>query len=109
MGCIINNSLNLFLPLFSFVFQISSSSLTSVDIDWSNITDHIVPSGCFTGCTSLSSIDLTGAVRINQNAFLGCTALTAVTLPNTLTAIEDMVFRDSGLEELTIPSSVTYL
>lgn len=85
------------------------SSLTSVDIDWSNITDHIVPQNCFCRCTSLSSMDLTGAVRIRQDAFNGCTALTTVTLSNTLTTIDDMAFRDSGLEELTIPSSVTNL
>ena len=68
-----------------------------------------LPSGCFAGCTSLTSIDIPNSVTIfNESCFSGCTSLTSIDIPNTVTSFGSSCFAGcTGLTNVIIPSSVT--
>lgn len=68
-----------------------------------------IPSGIFSSCSKLSSINLevTDIVEIKGSAFRGCVALTQINLPSSLTKIGNSVFYNSGLTSIVIPESVT--
>lgn len=53
-----------------------------------------IPSGCFSGCTSLSSIDLSNITSIESSAFFGCSSLMTSDLSN-CTSIGTAAFNDS--------------
>ena len=60
----------------------------------------------FSGCTTLSSVTMTGVEVIGMRAFENCTALENITLPETLLTIGDRAFYCAGLKEIEIPASV---
>lgn len=60
-------------------------SLQSVDIDWSKVTNHSIPSFCFCDCSSLEELDITGATTFEHACFYGCTNLTTITIPSSIT------------------------
>ncbi len=60
----------------------------------------------FSGCTSLSSVDMGGVQTVGVRAFDGCTALESISLPSTLVTIGDRAFYRSGLKSVDIPQSV---
>ena len=58
--------------------------------------------------TSLSSVTITSADNIPDNAFYGCTSIKNITLPQTVTSIGASAFKNcTGLTSIAIPSSVT--
>lgn len=60
-----------------------------------------IPTGFFSGCTSLSDISIPSWVtEIKDNAFKGCTALTEITVPASVTTISATAFAESGLADL---------
>ena len=63
----------------------------------------------FSGCTALSSIDLSNVTSIRANAMRDDTALSAITLSPNLKVIGYQAFRDSGASNssISIPESVT--
>ena len=65
----------------------------------------------FSGCTSLTSADLSaasGLTSIGGYAFERCTNLESVKLPEGLTSIESGAFQScSGLQSITLPASLT--
>ena len=67
--------------------------------------------GAFSGCSSLSSIDIPPSVtEICDNAFAWCRALVKVVLHEGLNKIEDRAFSGcSLLLHVDIPHSVTYI
>ena len=68
-----------------------------------------IGSDAFSGCSSLTSIDIPNSVTtIGGYAFAGCENLTSIDIPNSVTTIESFAF--AGCENLTsidIPNSVT--
>lgn len=108
------------------------TSLTEVDIDFSNIpvanqgnmTSFV--SGCtslqtfdctglevlanqfFSGCTGLTSITgLNNVTTIGSKAFLNCTSLTSVSLPNCTTINDEQAFTLSGITSISLPLCTT--
>ena len=67
--------------------------------------------GCFSECTSLTSITIPNSVTsLGKNCFLYCTGLTSITIPNSVTSLGDYCFRGcTGLTSINIPNSVTSL
>ena len=67
--------------------------------------------GCFSECTSLTSITIPNSVTsLGKNCFLYCTGLTSITIPNSVTSLGDNCFYGcTGLTSITIPISVTSL
>jgi hypothetical protein len=63
----------------------------------------------FSGCASLTSVDLPGSVTtLGNSAFYGCAGLTSATIPNSVTTIGESAFSGcTGLTSIEIPSSVT--
>ncbi len=101
------------------------------------ITDITMPStvkeigvGAFSGCTSLSKVDLGNVERIGAQSFKNCTELTSIKLPKTLnkdasgapfagctnlknivleegmTVVPNYVCANTSITEMTIPSTV---
>ncbi|MDR2827854.1 MAG: leucine-rich repeat protein [Acholeplasmatales bacterium] len=77
------------------------SSLKTVKITAANN----IPFGAFSGCTKLTSIELSSTVfTINSYAFYNCSSLTSFTIPYSVTTIEFAIFNScSSLVEITIP------
>lgn len=61
---------------------------------------------CFSGCTSLESVNLSSARSIFDGAFAGCTSLKSIELPENLGYMGKNVFTGSAVESLTIPAGV---
>ena len=62
----------------------------------------------FSGCASLSSIDLSGAADVMKNEFQNCTALTEITFGRSVSTISSYAFAGcSALVSVTIPENVT--
>ena len=82
------------------------TSLTSIQIS-DSVTE--IGSGAFAECESLTSIEIPESVtKIGKSAFYGCTSLTSVEIPNTVTEIGDSTFeRCESLTSIEIPESVT--
>jgi len=82
------------------------TSLTSIDIP-----DGVTSIGteAFRGCSSLSSCTIgDGVISIGNSAFNGCTSLTSIDIPDSVTTIGNNVFYNcSGLTSCTIGSGVT--
>ena len=72
-------------------------------------TINKVGEAAFAGCSSLSSILLTGtATTLGANAFRDCTSLTSVLLPSNLTTIGSGAFANcTSLSSLLLPMSIT--
>ena len=67
-----------------------------------------VENGCFSGCTSLETVELPASLReLGVSAFAGCTGLRRVILPAGVTRIRKSCFDGCiRLEEFTIPDTV---
>ena len=80
-----------------------------VSIDFSNSALISIGNDCFSGCTSLASIELPSTLTsIGSSCFYGCKSLTSITLPNSVTSIEYHCFSGcTSLTSITIPNSVT--
>ena len=65
--------------------------------------------GAFSGCSSLTSINIPNSVTsIGGGAFNQCSSLTSINIPNSVTSIGEKTFREcSSLTSINIPSSVT--
>ena len=63
----------------------------------------------FSGCTSLTSIDLpAGVTSIGEDAFSGCTSLTSIDLPAGVTSIREDAFENcTSLTSIGLPTSLT--
>ena len=70
----------------------------------------IIPKETFSGCTSLTSINIPSTIKtIGERAFNN-TGLTKITVPNTVTTIEASAFRNNKeLTTVTLPSGITTL
>ena len=70
----------------------------------------IIPKETFSGCTSLTSINIPSTIKtIGERAFNN-TGLTKITVPNTVTTIEASAFRNNKeLITVTLPSEITTL
>lgn len=81
-------------------------SLTSIELP-SSVTN--ISSSAFAGCSSLANIELPNSVTsIGLWAFQGCSSLTSIEIPNGVTSICESTFeRCSNLTSIKIPSSVT--
>ena len=84
------------------------SSLTSIEIP-STVTT--IGSEAFLGCTALATVtfgDDSQLTTISGYAFYYCSSLTNIEIPSTVTTIEGLAFYDcSSLTNIEIPSSVT--
>lgn len=81
------------------------TSLTSVDINWNNVTNHTVPNYMFRNCSSLQSIDLTGATKINNLAFQNCTALTQINGSQDIVTVKSCAFENcTNIIQLDLPN-----
>ena len=72
-------------------------------------TVTVLGQGCFSQCTTLTSVTLpSSVVEIQQLAFHGCIALTSATIPNSVNIIGDGAFGgDTALRSVTLPDSTT--
>lgn len=79
-------------------------SLTKVEFTGSKL-----PSGAFSGCTSITDIVLKDGIKdIESYAFYDCKSLHGIIIPNGVTSIKKWSFGDcSSLQTLNIPNSVT--
>ena len=66
-----------------------------------------IETGTFSGCTQLSTVNLSNVNEIGDSAFLYCSSLTSISLPQNLTTIGEGAFIGTGLTKLTIPNNVT--
>ena len=75
------------------------------------IPDTVTALDSFSGCSSLSRIELPDSVTdLGKYTFLGCSALVDVKLPAQLKGIPEGVFAECAkLEKITIPEQVTYI
>ncbi len=82
----------------SFAFR--SSGLTSI-----MIPSETVENSAFYGCTDLSSVTFSDAVKeIQSTAFQGCTSLKSITLPKNLERFDPSAFRGcTALTEFNVP------
>ncbi|MBQ9786001.1 MAG: leucine-rich repeat domain-containing protein, partial [Clostridia bacterium] len=67
-------------------------------------------SSAFSGCTSLTTVNLSGATNlttIESSAFSGCTGLASVTLPESITTLGSSAFKGTALTSINIPQSLT--
>jgi hypothetical protein len=81
------------------------------------IEDVSVPEGLFSGCTALTTVNLSRVTGISARAFSGCTSLTDIAIPASVTdgrqgyeyvSIGDGAFAGCfSLTTITIPESVT--
>ena len=82
-----------------------------------SLTSIILPStltlgeSCFSGCTSLTSIVISeGITSLGKYCFSGCTSITSITLPSSLTGIYSGCFREcTSLTSITLPEGITNL
>lgn len=67
-----------------------------------------IGNGTFSGCKSLSHIDIPDTVTtIGVAAFLECSGLTSISIPDSVTEIQDSAFNScTGLTEFVIPNGV---
>lgn len=72
------------------------------------IPDYIteIGSGAFSGCTSITTVNLNNVTSIGDYAFQGCEKLTSIIWDNVET-ISNGAFFGSGFTELILPESVT--
>lgn len=86
------------------------SALTTVAFE-DNDNAITLPNGCFTSCTSLSSLTLpSNLIGIGSNCFSKCTSLMEITLPEGLLTLEKQAFSGcTGLTSVSIPSTVVTL
>lgn len=91
--------------LSSYAFS-GCTSLTSIDLPDSLET---IEQYVFSGCTSLKNIDLPNGVdTIGRYAFNSCTSLTSIDVPDSITSIDTGVFYGcSGLTSIDLPSGIT--
>lgn len=70
---------------------------------------ELVQNDAFRNCTSLRKVDLSSSnLRwIYNGVFSGCTSLTNLQLPNILTGIGSCAFQNTGISSIVIPQSVT--
>lgn len=81
------------------------SSLESINLPKANK----IESYSFSNCTNLNSINLNAAQTIGANAFDGCTSLKSFTVPATVNAaIGANAFANTALESLIIKSTKAY-
>ena len=82
----------------------NGSALTAADLSQTKITT--LDSSTFSGCTSLTSVQLPSTLNsIGASAFYNCTSLTTLTLPQSVLQIEWMAFYGSGLKTLTVQAT----
>lgn len=68
------------------------AALKTLDLSHTEITE--IPTGCFSNCTSLTSVNLPDTLKtIGRGSFNNCTALT-LTVPDTVTTIGEDAFRN---------------
>ncbi|MGM9972298.1 MAG: leucine-rich repeat protein, partial [Anaeroplasmataceae bacterium] len=80
------------------------SSLTSIDIP--SVTS--IGERAFSWCSSLTSIDIPSVTSIGERAFSWCSSLTSLEIPSSVTSIGDSAFYGcSKLTNIEIPNSVT--
>ena len=69
------------------------SSLKTLDLLSSEITE--IPTGCFSGCTSLTSVKLPNTLKtIGRGSFADCTAIDELAVPDTVTTIDTDAFKN---------------
>ena len=105
-----NNAFNSCSGLTSFTFQtelVTGSDGQSYERCNENLT--VIPSNCFTLCTSITSMDIPQPItKINDSALQLLTSMTSISLPNTLTYCgPHFICGCIGLTTVTIPASVT--
>ena len=62
----------------------------------------------FSGCSSLTSIEMPNVTSIGESAFSGCSSLTSIDIPNGVTSIGEAAFSGcSSLTSIEIPNSIT--
>lgn len=73
-------------------------------------TAKIIGSGAFKGCSLLTEIDLSGVIRINDNAFAECYGLESVVLGNNLVSLGSEAFMKCiKLASINIPGSLSVI
>ena len=67
-----------------------------------------LPSSCFFGCTSLSSVSLAPQIsQCGNNAFSGCISLQTITLPEAMTSVSESMFSGcTKLRSITLPNQL---
>ena len=83
----------------------SNASLPLTSVTLTSATR--IPSGAFSQCINLSSVDLNaGVTHIGDMAFFACISLTSVTLPDGVIGIGSQAFRQCvSLSALRLPQS----
>ena len=78
---------------------------TSIDIP-EGVT--IIPSQCFSQCSSLESITLPSTIKqIGRSAFWGCSSLTSIDIPEGVTVIPERCFCNcKKLNSVTLPTTI---
>lgn len=78
------------------------TSLTTINLN--NVTK--IGAGCFMGCTSLASVDLTNCTTIEGSAFQGCTSLTELNTDfSKLESLHASAFQNTGLIKADLSKS----
>ncbi|MCQ2069685.1 MAG: leucine-rich repeat protein [archaeon] len=95
----------------------SSSNLTTVTYDGADegcsfiLPPNVktVPQRAFDSCSSLTALNLSNIVEIEDNAFYSCTNVTDVVFGDKLTKIGSYAFYRSGIDSVVFPASLEYI
>ena len=103
------------------VTGITRAHSSSVDtMSSATIGDCVISiySGCFSGCTSLRTLNSdvegvfnipNGVTFIASNAFSRCSGMTSVNIPNSVTTIDSAFQYCTSLTSITVPNSITQI
>lgn len=81
----------------------------AVNVEFSNRVTSL-PKGVCSGNTVLTSVTMNSVTSIGVGAFSGCTSLSGINIPSTVTEIGEAAFRGcTSLTSVDIPSSVTVI
>ena len=90
------------------VKNLSSAFANNPELTTVNLPDRMLTAGQYQNCPKLKNITLPDGIEMIDNSmFSGCTSLTSINIPNSVHQILSGAFYNSGLTNITIPNSVT--
>lgn len=86
--------------------KLSSNAFSGIGaLETAEISGKVaIPTYCFSGCTGLSSVKLSGGITaVGTGAFDETSALKELVIPDSVKTIDRLFVNNSGIQELTVP------